>query len=147
VHCIVTGGGLADDGSRWVAAPGEFLFPVRVLAALFRGKVLDGLARARRDGKLRLAAEDEGRAAALRTDALHRASWIVYAKRPFGGPEQVYRSAEPSLARLAPDASHCARGGRVRAFAPVSDRPRCPGLGIGLGLGFGQGGPGSLAAC
>jgi predicted RNA-binding Zn-ribbon protein involved in translation (DUF1610 family) len=91
VHCIVTGGGLALDGSRWVSAPGEFLFPVRVLAALFRGKVLDGLARARRDGKLRLAPEDEGRVAARRTDALHRASWIVYAKRPFGGPEQVYR--------------------------------------------------------
>jgi Putative transposase len=36
VHCIVTGGGLAEDGSRWIAAPGEFLFPVRVLAALFR---------------------------------------------------------------------------------------------------------------
>lgn len=91
VHCIVTGGGLALDGSRWVAAPGEFLFPVRVLAALFRGKVLDELARARRDGKLRLGPEDEGRAAARRIDALHRASWIVYAKRPFGGPEQVYR--------------------------------------------------------
>jgi hypothetical protein len=53
--------------------------------------VLDGLARARRDGKLQLAPEDEGRAAARRTDALYRASWIVYAKRPFGGPEQVYR--------------------------------------------------------
>jgi hypothetical protein len=91
VHCIVTGGGLALDGRRWLAAPGEFLFPVRVLAALFRGKVLDGLARARRQGRLRLAAEDEGRAAARRNDALHRASWIVYAKRPFGGPEQVYR--------------------------------------------------------
>jgi Putative transposase len=91
VHCVVTGGGLADDGSRWVSAPSEFLFPVRVLAALFRGKVLDGVARARRDGKRRLAPEDEGRAAARRTDALHRASWIVYAKRPFGGPEQVYR--------------------------------------------------------
>jgi hypothetical protein len=77
VHCIVTGGGLALDGSRWVSAPGEFLFPVRVLGALFRGKVLDGLARARRDGKLRLAPEDEGRVAVRRTDALHRASWCV----------------------------------------------------------------------
>lgn len=91
VHCIVTGGGLALDGGRWVSAPGEFLFPVRVLGALFRGKVLDGLSRARRDGSLRLAPEDEGRAAERRTDALHRAAWIVYAKRPFGGPEQVYR--------------------------------------------------------
>jgi len=91
VHCIVTGGGLALDGSRWLAARSEFLFPVRILGALFRGKVLDGLARARRDGKLRLAPDDEGRAAARRTDALHRVSWIVYAKRPFGGPQQVYR--------------------------------------------------------
>lgn len=91
VHCIVTGGGLAHDGSRWVSAPGEFLFPVRVLAALFRGKVLAGLARARREGRLTLESEDEGRAAQRRTDALHRASWVVYAKRPFGGAEQVYR--------------------------------------------------------
>jgi hypothetical protein len=60
----------------------RILVPVCVLAALFRGKVLDELARARRDGKLRLAPEDEGRAAARRTDALHRASWIVYARRP-----------------------------------------------------------------
>jgi len=91
VHCIVTGGGLALDGSRWVSAPGEFLFPGRVLGALFRGKVLAGLARARQEGRLTLAPEDEGRAARRRTDALHRASWVVYAKRPFGGAEQVYR--------------------------------------------------------
>lgn len=91
VHCIVSGGGLAIGGSRWVSAPGEFLFPVRVLAALFRGKVLDGLARARREGRLTVASEDGGRAARRRTDALHRASWVVYAKRPFGGAEQVYR--------------------------------------------------------
>jgi hypothetical protein len=91
VHCIVTGGGLALDGSRWVAARGDFLFPVRVLGALFRGNVLDGLARARREGRLRLAPEDEGRAARHRMDALRRAAWVVYAKRPFGGAEQVYR--------------------------------------------------------
>lgn len=91
VHCIVSGGGLALDGSRWVSAPGEFLFPVRVLAVLFRSKVLDELARARGEGRLTLAPEDEGRAARHRTDALHRASWVVYAKRPFGGAEQVYR--------------------------------------------------------
>ena len=91
VHCIVTGGGLAVDGNRWVAAPSEFLFPVHVLAALFRGKVLDGLARARREGRLVLAPEDHGRPARHRTDALHRTRWVVYAKRPFGGAEQVYR--------------------------------------------------------
>jgi len=91
VHCIVTGGGLAADGNRWVTAASEFLFPVHVLAALFRGKVLDGLARARREGRLVLAPEDQGRAARRRTDALHRARWVVYAKRPFGGAKQVYR--------------------------------------------------------
>jgi hypothetical protein len=91
VHCIVTGGGLAVDGGRWVAASGDFLFPVRVLGALFRGKVLDGIARARREGRLRLAPEEEDRAARHRMHALRRASWIVYAKRPFGGAEQVYR--------------------------------------------------------
>jgi hypothetical protein len=91
VHCIVTGGGLALDGSRWVPAANEFLFPVRVVAALFRGKLLAGLARARKEGRLRLDADDEGRAGRRRTDALHRAAWIVYAKRPFGGAEQVYR--------------------------------------------------------
>ena len=91
VHCIVTGGGLAVDGQRWIAAASEFLFPVHVLAALFRGKVLDGLARARREGRLVLAPEDQGRAARRRTDAPHRSRWVVYAKRPFGGAEQVYR--------------------------------------------------------
>jgi hypothetical protein len=91
VHCIVTGGGLARDGSRWVSAAEKFLFPVRVLAALFRGKMLDGIERARREGRLTLESEDEGRAARRRTDALHRASWVVYAKRPFGGAKQVYR--------------------------------------------------------
>ena len=48
-------------------------------------------ARVSKAGELGLAAEDQGRAAARRTDALHRTAWIVYAKRPFGGPEQVYR--------------------------------------------------------
>jgi len=93
LHCIVTGGGLNDDG-QWVAAKRDFLFPVRVLSALFRGKLLDGLRRLRRNHKLDIG----GSAAPLRDgasfdeliDALYRTDWVVYAKRPFGGPEAVF---------------------------------------------------------
>jgi hypothetical protein len=54
VHCIVTGGGLSADGSRWVSARSEHLFPGRVLAALSRGKLLAGLDELRGAGQLRL---------------------------------------------------------------------------------------------
>jgi hypothetical protein len=131
VHCIATGGGLALDGSRWVSARPEFLFPVRVLGALFRGKVLAGLARARKHGRLRLAADDEGRAARRRTAALHRSSWVVYAKRPFGGAQQVYRYLGRYTHRIAisnarilgasPDAvTFRTRGDQVATLPPLA---------------------------
>src|SRR5882672_5531301 len=88
-HCIVTGGGLAPDGKTWVAAPPDFLLPVHVLGALFRGKFLAGLERLRARGLL---ADDlDDRAARRRRARLYDQSWVVYAKRPFGGAEQVYR--------------------------------------------------------
>ena len=88
-HCIVTGGGLARDGDAWVSASEDFLLPVHVLGALFRGIFLDGLERMRARGLL---ADDLGdRAARRRRARLYDQSWVVYAKRPFGGAEQVYR--------------------------------------------------------
>ena len=95
VHCIVTGGGLSLDGSRWIAARPDFLFPVRVLGALFRGKMLAALRRAHDRGRLRL----DGPARPLADpaqfrrlcDKLHRKRWVVYCKPPFGSPEHVYR--------------------------------------------------------
>ena len=88
-HCIVTGGGLARDGDAWVSASEDFLLPVHVLGALFRGIFLDGLERMRARGLL---ADDLGNRAARRRRArLYDQSWVVYAKRPFGGAEQVYR--------------------------------------------------------
>jgi hypothetical protein len=89
VHCIVTGGGLADDLSQWVTASRDFLFPVHVMGKLFRGKFMAGLEQLLADGKLRDDATD--RAARRRRQRLYQTSWVVYAKRPFGGPEQVFR--------------------------------------------------------
>jgi predicted Zn-ribbon and HTH transcriptional regulator len=95
VHCIVTGGGLSLNGERWVSTRPDFLFHVRVIGALFRGKFMDLLVRAYDKGELRLQGPaaplaDPRRFARLR-DKLYRMRWVVYAKPPFGGPEQVFR--------------------------------------------------------
>jgi hypothetical protein len=89
VHCIVSGGGLSLDGTRWVAAPPDFLFPVHVLGTLFRGKFLAGLTALL--AARTLADDAADRAARRRRQRLYDASWVVYAKRPFGGPQQVFR--------------------------------------------------------
>ena len=93
VHCIVPGGGLALDGSGWVACHTDFFLPVRVLGRVFRGKFLSRLRAAHRHGQLAL----HGRLASLRDpeafgcwlDKPAGKEWVVYAKRPFGSPEQV----------------------------------------------------------
>ena len=94
VHCVVTGGGLDAEGNRWVGSRPDFLFPVRVLSRLFRGKFLHALSRAHARGILefaggcaRLGAPD--RFADLKS-RLYRKEWVVYAKRPFGGPGAVF---------------------------------------------------------
>jgi hypothetical protein len=93
VHCIVPGGGLSPDKTRWVACPPGFFLSVKVLGRLFRRLFLERLATAFAEGALRffgdlalLAAAD---AFAAHCAALRRIDWVVYAKRPFGGPEQV----------------------------------------------------------
>lgn len=95
VHCVVTGGGLSPDGTQWRATRPNFLFPVRVLGALFRGKFLARLAKLLERGELvftgpAASLANPARLATLR-DKLHRVRWVVYAKPPFGGPEQVFR--------------------------------------------------------
>jgi len=93
LHCLVTGGALATDGSHWIASRASFLFPVRALSSVFRAKYLAGLQRAFDAGQLTFAdgtAELTDRPAFLRFLAGLRATdWVVYAKRPFAGPEQV----------------------------------------------------------
>lgn len=88
VHALVAGGALAPAG-QWVAAPRGFLFPVRVLSRVFRGKFMAALGAARQTGCLReanLLEPDRWRTLKRR---LYRHDWVVYAKPPLGGPAQV----------------------------------------------------------
>jgi hypothetical protein len=95
VHMIVPGGGLSPDGSRWIACRPNYFLPVAVLSALFRGLMLSGLRTAHRTGKLTFfgdhahLADSKAFAALLRPWA--KADWVVYAKEPFGGPQEVLR--------------------------------------------------------
>jgi len=93
LHCVVAGGGLSADGNRWIACKPGFFLPVRVLSRLFRRLFLEHLKKAFDAGQLQffsgLQALSE-RDAFLRILALLRkAEWVVYAKPPFAGPEQV----------------------------------------------------------
>ena len=93
IHCVVPGGGLSLDRSRWIHSPPNFFLPVRVLSRVFRGKFVAGLRQAFHakklafHGQLRPLATEKTFAAFLRN--LFRQDWIVYAKAPFGGPEHV----------------------------------------------------------
>ncbi|MEO5933612.1 MAG: IS91 family transposase [Duganella sp.] len=93
VHGIVPGGGLSADGARWVTCRRGFFLPVRVLSRLFRRRFLDALGAAHRTGQLRLlgefAALAEVHAFVRWMVPLRRCEWVVYAKRPFAGPEAV----------------------------------------------------------
>jgi len=91
LHAIVTGGGLSLDEERWRDAGGKYLFPIKVLGRLFRGKLLDHLARAHADGQLDTPPElDEDGAFEHLLDQLYSKNWVVFAKRPFAGAEQVF---------------------------------------------------------
>ena len=95
VHMIVPGGGLAADGSKWIACRPEFFLPVRVLSRLFRRLFLTMLAAAHAAGQLHFygaqaALADKATFAAV-LEPWAKAEWVVYAKKPFGGPEEVLR--------------------------------------------------------
>jgi hypothetical protein len=93
VHGIVPGGGLASDGKRWVACRPGFFLPVRVLSRLFRRRFLDELQRAHQAGKLQFFGDQAQLADAQAFKAwlapLRKCEWVVYAKRPFAGPQAV----------------------------------------------------------
>jgi Putative transposase/Transposase zinc-binding domain len=93
LHCVVPGGGLSPDGQRWISCRPNFFLPVRVLSHLFRRLFLTSLRKAYDSGKLRL----WGRLEPLRErrtfvrlcEELKEPEWVVYAKPPFAGPQQV----------------------------------------------------------
>jgi len=93
LHCVVPGGGLSPDGARWVACRPGFFLPVRVLSRLFRRLFLEKLIAAHEAGRLKFfgchAALEDTQAFAVYLAPLRRTEWVVYAKRPFGGPQAV----------------------------------------------------------
>jgi len=93
VHGIVPGGGLAPDGTRWIACRPGFFLPVRVLSRLFRRRFLEELQRLHDGGKLRFFGEHAVLAEPAAFKAwlapLRQCEWVVYAKRPFAGPQAV----------------------------------------------------------
>jgi hypothetical protein len=93
VHMIVPGGGLSLDGSKWMACRPNFFLPVRVLSRLFRRLFLAMLVAAHEAGKLNFfgthAALADATAFAAFLAPLKRSEWVVYSKKPFGGPEAV----------------------------------------------------------
>ena len=93
VHMIVPGGGISPDGQRWVSCRPGFFLPVRVLSRLFRRLFLEKLVAAQQADRLKFfgdhAALAGRKAFAAYLAPLRKAEWVVYAKRPFGGPEAV----------------------------------------------------------
>ena len=81
LHCLVPAGALSVDHSRWIGARPNFLFPVKALSRVFRGKFLDLLERACEKGKIP--------AATNQIKASRQKNWVIYAKKPFGSPQKV----------------------------------------------------------
>ena len=93
VHVVVPGGGVSLDGKRWISCRPGFFLPVKVLSRLFRRLFLEGLVKLHGTGKLRffgdLAHLNDPVTFAAHLAPLRKSDWVVYAKPPFGGPEQV----------------------------------------------------------
>ncbi|MFG5379893.1 IS91 family transposase [Yoonia sp. R2-816] len=93
IHMIVPGGGLSRDGSKWVACKPGFFLHVRVLARLFRRLFVEGLMALHRTGQLAFFGDltklADAEAFAAYLAPLRKTEWVVYAKPPLGGPEQV----------------------------------------------------------
>jgi hypothetical protein len=93
LHCVIAGGALAFDGSRWIPARRTYLFPVQALSRVFREKYLAGVQRAWAAGKLllpeRLTSLADAAAFAEFLRPLSAKDWVVYMQRPWAGPEHV----------------------------------------------------------
>jgi hypothetical protein len=95
IHCVLAAGGLAPDHSRWISSHRSFFLPIKILSRVFRGKFVAGLKTAFREARLEfhgtLTPLAEPRTFTSWLRLLFRHDWVVYAKRPFGGPEHALR--------------------------------------------------------
>jgi len=100
LHCIVTGGGLSNDGTRWVkpkktTPKKDFFIHVNFISDLFKKKFLAYLKKAYQAGKFKFVGEIEalGNSAQFQAliDKLYNKKWVTYCKKPFGGPEKVIK--------------------------------------------------------
>src|SRR6202521_5324375 len=93
VHCVVPAGGLSPDHTHWIKTRCTFFLPVKVLSRVFRGKFVAALKRAFHDGQLQMHADltplAQPKTFSSWLRPLFRKDWVVYSKRPFGGPEHV----------------------------------------------------------
>jgi len=95
LHCIVTGGAWNPEARKWVKSHPKYLFPVRALSVMFRAKYLAGLQRLQQQGKLKFHGELGALAGTpafqSRVREISGRPWVVFAKRPFAGPQQVLK--------------------------------------------------------
>src|SRR5262249_33222459 len=100
------GGGLSEDGGRWISSRPGFLVPVKVLSRLFRGRLLAMLAEAHAQDRIRFfgdhAALADKRAFKRFLAPLRRREWVVYTKEPFAGRERALRYLSPHPHRFPP---------------------------------------------
>ena len=88
IHCIVTGGGLSENKDKWISSRNKFLFSVKVLSLLFKGKFLNGIKNEFRKNSLKIDLTEKDCKRLL--DSLYKKSWVVYSKPPFKKPETVF---------------------------------------------------------
>jgi len=88
LHCLIPAGALSFDQNRWISARKNFLFHVKALSVVFRGKFLDSLEQAWEQGKLKLPPQTLS-AQSVGLKRLRKKKWVVYAKRPFSSPHKV----------------------------------------------------------
>ncbi len=93
LHCIVTGGGLSEDGKKWIPCKNSFFIPVKVLSKLFKGKFLSYLKEAKENGKLifpgHISHLKDNRSFKAMLSNLYDQQWVVYCKPPFSDAETV----------------------------------------------------------
>lgn len=131
LQCIVTGGGLAHKGDRWIHARRRYLFPLKVIGLLLRGKVLDGLRRAYDAGRLVLLGPACAHTAAPHDFAaflarLRRIDWLPYVKPTFAGPQQIFAYLGRYTHRTGFPTADCAPWTTAASPSPPSAARRSP---------------------